>query len=316
MVLRVCFCLGVKVSDRTFVGAFDFSAGLIGIKEERRDDLLAQLESILSANELHPGVASKLRGKLLFLASHFKGRHGCAYVAPLAHQQYTSSSDFSLTPVLRRALQAWCRILLKPLATRELHVPLELAVADAVIFSDGAFPEVRPWMPEEHTAENRLGHLPQNLRRPREVRFSSRVITEDILAAWSRRANPISIIEMLGALAAIECLAPRCRGKRITLWVDSECVEGALVQGASNAPDLADMGSSFRHVCTVHDLATYVARVSTDSNVSDQVSFLEVEKRGGAWVDHTPPLWIMSGDAWQAELDRRVLTPEIQSLSS
>ena len=45
MVLRVCFCLGVKASNKTFAGqvikilgvASDFS--LIGIKKERRDDL-------------------------------------------------------------------------------------------------------------------------------------------------------------------------------------------------------------------------------------------------------------------------------------
>ena len=117
----------------------------------------------------------------------------------------------------------------------------------------------------------------------------------------------------------IEWLTPSCRGKRITLFVDSECVEGALVKGASNARDLADMVSAFWDICTVHDLATNVARVPTDSNVSDQVSrgtFLEVEKRGGGWVDHTPPLWIMSGDAWKAEFDRRVQTPESQSSSS
>ena len=108
MVLRACFCQGVKVSDKTFAGqvinilgvAFDFGTGLIGIKKERRDDLWAQLESILSANELLRGVASNLRGKLLFFASHFKGRHGRAC---------TCSSAFSPTPVLKRALQAWRR---------------------------------------------------------------------------------------------------------------------------------------------------------------------------------------------------------------
>ena len=172
--------------------------------------------------------------------------------------------------------------------------PLKLAVADAVVFSDGAFPEVRPWMLEEDILP-RMGwvvFLKTLDGFEDQVRFSSRVITEDILAAWSPRANPISVIEMLGALAAVEWLAPRCRGKRITLLVDSECVEGALVKGASNAPDLADMVSAFWHICTVHDLATYVARVPTDSNVSDQVSrgnFFEVEKRGGIWMDHTPP---------------------------
>ena len=149
-----------------------------------------------------------------------------------------------------------------------------------------------------HAAKDGLGHLSLTLDGLEEqFRFSSRVVTQDILTGWAARANHISVNEMLGVLAAIEWLAPKCRGKRITLLFDSECVEGALVKGVSNALDLADM-------------------VPTDSNVSDQVSrgsFLEVEKRGGTWVDQTPPPWTMSGAAWQAELDRREQTAATQA---
>ena len=57
---------------------------------------------------------------------------GRAYLAPLAHRQYTSSSDFSLTPVVKRALQAWRHILLAPLGTRVIYFPLGLAVAAVI----------------------------------------------------------------------------------------------------------------------------------------------------------------------------------------
>ena len=60
-----------------------------------------------------------------------------------------------------------------------------------------------------------------------EVRFSSRVVTQDILTGWAPRANYISVIEMLGALSAIEWLDLKCRGKRITLLVDSESIPSA-----------------------------------------------------------------------------------------
>ena len=106
-VLRVCFCLGVKVSDKTIAGqvinilgvAFDFRTGLIGIKEERRDDLLAQLESILSANELHQGVGSKLRGKLLFLAVTSRA----AMVVHTLHRSPTGSTRAVLTSASPRS---------------------------------------------------------------------------------------------------------------------------------------------------------------------------------------------------------------------
>ena len=52
--LRVPGRQGQRQDLRNLGMAFNFSTGLIGIKEKRRDDLLAQLESILSANELHP----------------------------------------------------------------------------------------------------------------------------------------------------------------------------------------------------------------------------------------------------------------------
>ena len=146
-----------------------------------------------------------------------------------------------------------------------------------------------------------------------QVRFSS--ITEDVVAGWSPRANSISVSEMLGDLVAIEWLAPRCRGRRIILMVDSECGEGALVKGASNAPDLADMVSAFWDILHRSRLGDLRGK-SPYRFERHRGSFLEVEKRGGVCVDHTPPLWIMSGDAWQAELDRRVQKPASQSPSS
>ena len=79
LVTAICRLLGVGISDKTKLGdvvgilgiTFDFGSGRLGIKEERRVKLLAEIEENLTTGILSPARAGKLKGKLLFVASHF-----------------------------------------------------------------------------------------------------------------------------------------------------------------------------------------------------------------------------------------------------
>ena len=222
------------------------------------------------------------------------------------------SPTCSLTPVLKMEVQVnrWARVKSSSRLSWQLQ-------------TQSSFQMVRfQWMPEEDT-QPRMGWViflkPSTALKSKYVspaesspKTSSQVgPLEQILSRSSRCLEPWQ--RSSGWLRGAEERGPHC-------WlILTECVEGAFVKGASNALDLGDTVSAFWDIYTVHDLATFVASVPADSNVSDQVcrgSFLEVEKRGGVWVDHAPPLWIVSGDAWSAELDRRMQTPESQSSSS
>ena len=266
------------------------------------------------ASCLQASFIQELRASSVASSSSLPVTSKATMVAHTVHRLPTGSTRavLSFTPVMKRALQAWRRILLEPLGTREICVPLELAFCRRSHLSDGAFPKVRPWMPREDTLP-RIGWVIVTALRSKSVspaesspKTSSQVgLLEQILSRLSKCWEPWQ--RSTGWLRGAEERGSHC-------WLILNVLKG-LCERASNAPDLTDMVSAFWDICTVHDLATYVARVPTDSNVSDQVSrgsFL-VEKRGGVWMDQTPPLWIMSGDARQAELDRREQTPESQS---
>ena len=54
------------------------------IKEERRRDLLEEIDAILQSELLDPGSAGKLKGKLMFGASQLWGKIGRAFLRPIA----------------------------------------------------------------------------------------------------------------------------------------------------------------------------------------------------------------------------------------
>ena len=117
---------------------------------------MEEIDFIRSKKNLHPGHASKLRGKLFFLTSSLFGRVGRAFMKPLSEVQYlrggryTKGAKFKdylkqeaddlfvLTRVLEEALVSWRSILDKgkprPILERRP------GPADAVVFSDGAGP--------------------------------------------------------------------------------------------------------------------------------------------------------------------------------
>ena len=62
---------------------FDFDWGCLGVKPDCRTRLLDELHEILSTSQLSPGRAGKLKGKLLFVAGHYSGRHGRAFLGAI-----------------------------------------------------------------------------------------------------------------------------------------------------------------------------------------------------------------------------------------
>ena len=60
---------------------YDLKVGRLGIKPERREKLLKNLDAVLQSNELTQAEAAKIKGRLSFVASHVQGRHGRAFFA-------------------------------------------------------------------------------------------------------------------------------------------------------------------------------------------------------------------------------------------
>ena len=92
-------------SNITILGiTYDLAAGRLGLKPDRRQNLLHRIDDVFSSGRLALADAAKLKGKLGFVSSHFRGRHCRAFLRALSHRQYAGSRDMRLTPTLRASL--------------------------------------------------------------------------------------------------------------------------------------------------------------------------------------------------------------------
>ena len=81
---------------------------LLKIKKSRKKELFDEISMILEHEELSPGQAGKLRGKLMFGASQLWGKVGRAFLRALSDRQYSRKTmDTALTPALIYSLYKW-----------------------------------------------------------------------------------------------------------------------------------------------------------------------------------------------------------------
>ena len=147
---------------------------------------------ILEHEELSPGQAGKLRGKLMFGASQLWGKVGRAFLRALSDRQYSRrTTDTSLTPALLCSLYKWRALV--------MHGPPRpipgsgSRKSDIVIFTDGSAPSSSPKDP----ATEMIGGV-MFTREDSPKQFSSDV-PKPIVQRWFPRKTQICMIE-------------RCRG--------------------------------------------------------------------------------------------------------
>ena len=188
------------------------------------------------------------------------------------------------------------------------------APAEVVLFTDGAAPDPRRDVDQDAPVP-RLGWVA--FIRPREGRaeevlFSSFAIPEAIMNEWTPRVTQVAMVELFGAVAALEAVGPRVRGATCLLLVDAEAAQGALVKGYSAIDDFGDLLGCFWKTAMEHELAVYVDRVPTDSNVSDGPSrsrFQELEQRGAKWLTTAPSPCLSSRAVfWEEVVGRSDMT--------
>ena len=317
-VTRICFLLGVALSDKTQVGrslvvlgvTFDFMCSRIFVVPERLARLISEIEGIITSGERAPGQAGKLKGKLLFVSGHFKARHGRAYLRPLSEVQYATGGSRDLGPALRRALRCWLRILRTQSGTRSLFGTLDPAPPDAICFTDGSFPDPRPGACEADELP-RIGwitFLQERAVGREEVWYSSKVVMREDMVDWEIRDTQISMIELMAPVIAFDALATKLRGRTVLLLIDSEPVQAALIKGFSSHEDHCDLVSVFWDICVEHDISVYICRVPTDANPSDGPSrgrFDEVEQMGAKWFEMNPSKHVINAAAWRRLQDFR-----------
>ena len=156
MVVEVCNLLGVKTNNKVAYGAeldilgvhFNFATGKLAVKDSRQKTLELEIRTALDEDRLTPGQAAKLRGKLVFVSGHYKGRQ----IKPIADRQHCGGAEHHLTPPLKRSLLAWLAILGSSAEARSILDTVDQKPADFVIFTDGSHPEA--WRGGDKAAED------------------------------------------------------------------------------------------------------------------------------------------------------------------
>ena len=112
----------------------------------------------------------------------------------------------------------------------------------------------------------------------------------------------VFMVELAGAVAALYTPAPTVRDRYVTMLIDAEAVEAALIRGYSSQEDTADLVSVFWQITVDYNVGMYVSRTPTDTNPSDGPSrcvFTEVESRGASWLDTDPKNRALDPSRWQ-----------------
>ena len=241
---------------------YDFVDLVIRIKDDRKKDLIRQIQDLIDKDHLDPGMAGKLKGKLLFAAGQFWGKVGRAFLLALSERQYHRGRCRSLGPALSLALNQWKDILSMG-RPREL-VQRSMDDNDVVIFTDGYYPEPG----DDHSKRPRLGGVIFAKKASRAVSFSWEV-PQHIIDKWLPRSTQIVMIEALAPIIALDLVREDIKDASVMIFVDSEAAEGALIKGYSSREDLCELTGVFWKMVMDINVLVYIDRVSTDANIAD-----------------------------------------------
>ena len=288
-------------SDPTILGVtYNLRLMQLEIKEDRRRDLLEEIDCILQSGFLDPGSAGKLKGKLMFGASQLWGKIGRAFLRPISERQYWKfppSFEFKLDPQLVESLAQW-----RKLIDCSPPRPIDLArerLTDVVIFTDGFTPDPR----SSDRSPDRIGDVMFD-RRVRSPRQFTAVVPPKISHRWLKRATQIMPIEMLAPVVALTTFADRLFEADLILLIDSESVEAALVKGYSSREDMCEIITLFWEIALALRVRVFIDQISTDANPA-------------AWPSRNK-LWLGLGEAagwstvkpvWPSSLDTGVEGP-------
>ena len=101
--------------------------------------MLEELAALQDPAALSSGAAAKLKGKLQFVASHYRGRYGRSFLKAFSDRQYGAHGPES-DAALRCAIDFWTLILSQGAPARSFAALAGKSV-DGVLFTDGYAPD-------------------------------------------------------------------------------------------------------------------------------------------------------------------------------
>ena len=270
---------------------YDLSSMTLQIKDDRRRDLIEEMDQILASGLLDPGSAGKLKGKLMFGASQLWGKVGRAFLRSISERQYARSPVdelFKLDEALEISLKHW-RKLIESGPPRPIELKRD-RFSDVVIFTDGFTPDPR----DCKQLPDRVGGVlfDRRLNRPRQF---TAVVSKSVQKKWLVRKTQIVPVEMIATILALTTFSDRLRNTDLVMLIDSEAVEAALVKGYSSKEDLCLLISTFWDSVFHLKTRVFIDRVSTDANPADWPSRNDLATGSKAG-------WVTVETVWPSEL--------------
>ena len=256
---------------------YDLERLKVKIKAKRKADILQWLDRIMLQERLDPGEAGKLKGVLQFASSQIWGKVGRAFLRALSQRQYDKSGQ---PPVLNKALKV-ALVVWKYLVVEGPERAIEVfddPKADVVVFTDGFWPD------DSDPTDPRIGAVVFDKSRSVPL-YISVPIKREIMNEWVPRKTQVAMIEMLAPIIVNDAFKTELTNKKVLLFVDSECVEGALVKGYSAKEDLSWLKAVFWDQALHLNVLCYIDRVYTDANISDfhrEVEIVRLSKGDGS----------------------------------
>ena len=244
---------------------YDLEDMVLLIKEERKKEIIEEIDSILSAGLLDPGLAGKLKGKLMFGASQLWGKVGRAFLRVISERQYARHAceeGFTLDDQLIVSLRHW-RELVRSGPPRPIELRRDRS-SDVVIFTDGFTPDPRT----TDKSPDRVGAVIFDRRLISPLQFSE-VIPKSVQKEWIDRKTQIVPVEMIAPILSLTTFRDRLRNVDLILLIDSEAVEAALVKGYSSKVDLCKLVSLFWDLIFELRARVFIDRIATDANPAD-----------------------------------------------
>ena len=260
---------------------------VLEIKEDRKTELIEEIDAIVKNDLLDPGSAGKLKGKLMFGASQLWGKVGRAFLRVISERQYARhppDGSFTLGIPLRKALEQW-KFLVREGPPRPIELSLS-KLSDVVVFTDGFSPDPR----DVEKKPDRIGAVMVDRRLACPVQFTA-VVPQKVKAQWLDRKTQIVPVEMLGPIIAFSTFDDRLVGCDVLLFVDSEAVEAALVKGYSSKCDLCDLIKIFWDLVFRLRMRVFIDRVATDANPADWPSRDDLSTGSSAGWKSVRPIW-------------------------
>ena len=278
--LRFAKVLGVQLDLRQSGD----SLCLVSNTTERVEELVQDIDNILSAGTLPKAEGERLRGRLQFASSQVFGRKLKRLLKVLSNHVAMGRKSMS-------DLTKECLIQVSTILTRSSPRRVVASQSDILhIYVDAAFNEV------DYSG---IGGLIIDMHGDCLSFFSAKVEKEMIDAIVSRgQRTIIQELEMLAVLCAFKCWQERATVHRIMLFTDSESVRGAFLKSWSANTDSDRLLNSIFEIESLFSLPVWIERVPSQSNPADILSREIVTKLGSATKVEVDPweMWNTSAE--------------------